>query len=204
SQEERDRNDNFSHKVSIHDPDDFLSKISPQQENYAIALQMAGGSQSPNNLDQGHEYNPDFYSYSLLNNSGKFIFDKDTIPHTIPKDAVQVLNGGTVLIDDNGIRYEFIRYTNAINRYGAKNGNIPFTKSTAYRINKIIFPKGDVMNFNYREITYSYISDFSASRRIFGQNSNYMMSFCEFPFDGDNVYNTVFTTATEHLIESIE
>lgn len=206
SQEVRGMNDIFSIKVNIENPDNFVNNIWPLNEFEQDAYRMLNGYEynwfphPSGNLDKGYEYNPDYYTYSLLNNQGKFIFDKIGVPHTIPKESVQILNEGTTLIDQKGIIYKFIRYQHTENKMPASNGTIPQNQSHAYRIDNIVFPNGEIIKFNYIQENYTYISNFSTSKRIYVSGHNLS---CIFPVEDDKP-TTVRTYAQIHLIESIE
>src|SRR5690606_25724879 len=137
-----DDNDSYG-GISLDDPNNFY----PNSTDYLKALNLVGFpsivfgscySLAPN-FDSKTEINPDYFSYSLLNDSGKFIMDSEGNIHSIPKDDVIFLNKSTI-IDSKGIKYEFDLYdSNITNVYPGT----PPSYSSSYNIKRIILPQGD-------------------------------------------------------------
>ncbi|MBC2844624.1 RHS repeat domain-containing protein [Winogradskyella flava] len=110
------------------------------------------------------ELQPDYYSYRLLNNSGKFIMDNDGVGQTIPKDDIKIIDG-TTLIDNQGIKYLFGFQHENLSVTGSE-GSMSGTKIPSYRLDQIIFPSGKIVDFAYINSTHSYISGHNESRQV--------------------------------------
>jgi len=120
------------------------------------------------------ELQPDYYSYSLLNNSGKFILDYIGNGQTIPKDDVQII-GATLLKDNQGIEYHFLEQHENFSITGnSPSSSISENSIPSYRINKIIFPSGKTIDFEYINSVHNYITNHSETKSIIYNNANLM------------------------------
>ena len=94
-------NDNDINQIDI--AQTILGNFQPNASGHSDRLMALGF------VNGTHELAPDYYSYALLNNSGKFIFDNLGDAQTVPKDDVAVIGSqGTVLVDNQGIEYRFL------------------------------------------------------------------------------------------------
>lgn len=149
-------------------------------DQYINAIKIAGGYEF---LTSGYtgpgrpwELSPDYFSYSLLNNSGKFIKDKLHHLkgfHTIPKDDVSIHLNHTpndftfTLTDKNRIEYTFKRYKHSHNQSGVYD--VDYYDTYSYRVDKIYFPENNkTMTFKYIETSYNYISNYQKSQVLYG------------------------------------
>src|SRR5690606_33139408 len=133
-------------------------------------MKLTGGydaihGQTPNS----YEMNPDYFSYSLLDNSGKFIMDGDWNFITAPKDEIIIEEDEAnssrefILTDKKGIVYVFDGYKNSNTR---SNGG-PIIENYAYSLSSMYFPEtGKTMNFTYVETDYNYISNYGKQVEI--------------------------------------
>lgn len=195
SQEIRGNDDLLSTKLkNIQDPNLF----DPNGANKTTADLMFSSNVQNNG---GIEQNPDYFSYSLLNNSGKFIFDSNDKIHTIPYDDVKIkYSDNFVLTDKKGIQYFFVRHFQGTNVFPAGGNNLGDLDIYSFRINKIIFSNGNSLEFKYKTITQKYISNHLMSRkRLFEGNRLY----CNIAFD-DFKSTTFANLENDYVIESIE
>jgi YD repeat-containing protein len=116
------------------------------------------------------ELQPDYYSYNLLNNSGKFIFDSQGTAHTIPKDDIKVITA-SILTDNKGLAYHFIPSSSisvTIQGASVSSANIP-----TYNISKIVFPSGKEINFTYIDSNQDYLANYiETEKRLIGHSDN--------------------------------
>lgn len=111
------------------------------------------------------ELSPDYFSYSLLNNSGKFIIDNSNKKHTIPKDNIRFRSDGgkEVLIDSQGIEYTFKSYVMGYNLTiggESSSGDLHY----GYIIESIFNPQTqETINFEYQKVKYRTVSSYSVN-----------------------------------------
>ena len=142
------------------------------------------------------ELQPDYFSYSLLNNKGKFILDNNDKTHTIPKDDVKII-GTQWFIDNKGLKYYFSRYQQeqGLSGYGG-DGVLPRI-SYSYKIDSIVSPKTkEKIKFEYYPVSYKYTASHSHSMRY--------KIFHNFSTQGDPSGSNTFSTITEYLPKTIE
>lgn len=203
SQEIRGKMDdqNSNGGVTLDDPENFETEI-----NYPTALSLVGaptmvfGNCIILNPHQEAiaDINPDYFSYSLLNDNGKYILDSQGDFHTIPKDDISLFNGFD-MIDNKGIKYDFDRYISSETTTGMQS---PFYSYSFY-INEILFPQGDKMIFHYIDDNYSYISNYEMTKKVLKRNEALFNSATDdLPNELLMIQSETYTT--EKIIESIE
>lgn len=157
-------------KLSYFDPMEFNPVYGDVYEgpsaDYIAAFKMLGlGSPGLPGVPTA-ELQPDYFSYSLINNSGKFIFDNNGKVHTVPKDNVIIhtpivqaepLPTKQKLTDSNGIIYHFSSYLQDHSPGTSGNSFVP-RKRYSYKIDSIEIPNSGVITFEYNEVSYKYIS----------------------------------------------
>ena len=143
---------------------------------YNLAVEFAGIN-SPNQALVS-ELQPDYFSYSLLHNSGKFILDNIGQGQTIPKDDIMFKSSiGTVLLDNQGIEYRFVMQTESFSISGS-NGAISPNRIPSYSIEQIIFPSGKTINFEYTTSNHNYIANHSETKRRLMTDPAYANGSC--------------------------
>lgn len=205
SQEIRGRQDGQTSYGGIHieNPLNFSPNDNPQ--DYETALNMVGQIEGVtagciklmDGIESLNELNPDFFSYSLLNNRGKFIKDSDGNIHTVPKDDI-IYNNNNILIDKKGIHYHFTSYLSSNTTF--YTGTYQNSYSISFYIDKIVFPNGDEINFNYIQNQYTYISNYEFSQDV--QETFYYGSTGEMPLEIEK--RPYLTETTEYLISSVK
>lgn len=155
-------------RIDLEKGTDFLSgNVDPEfgdPEQYANARKVSGiytstltGNES---AADRFEFSPDHFSYSLLNNSGKFIIDGAGNFQTIPKDDVEISGNinNLVIKDNQGIQYTFSRYEHS----ESITGPGPRPKSYSYKLESVYFPQTKkTMSFTYVGTEdYEYISNY--------------------------------------------
>lgn len=168
SQEVRGYDDFTSIKITpLNYWQEYGSGIIIDYENteYENTLKITGGYDAIHDHfpRRPFELNPDYFSYSLLNNSGKFIIDGNKNFITIPKDAVEILsnvnpgNREFILTDKKGIQYTFNGYLNSTSQTGTN----PQIENHSYSLSSIYFPESNkTMSFTYETSQYKYISNY--------------------------------------------
>jgi YD repeat-containing protein len=108
-----------------------------------------------NVYDPGHAWDaePDIYSYSFGNTSGKFLYTQDFAtgydfkPYLIPEKPYKIIVGGTrwTIVDDTGITYNYETYEQF-----STTGSVNFGAITARHLNSIISAdKKDTIRIDY-------------------------------------------------------
>src|SRR5690606_5985915 len=149
------------------------------------------------------ELQPDYFSYSLLNNSGRFIRDNLKEAHTIPKDDVKiwdvVIQSNPLpiqqrLTDKKGIDYYFSSYLQD-HSPGTESSSFMPRERYSYKIDSIVIPNSGTVKFEYYEVSYEYISSRSSTKKILLKNN----TFVEQPL---GTFETI-STITENLPKSV-
>lgn len=157
--------------TEINDPRDFFeANVQSGEPFYLAAIKVAGGYDfvmTGSEQESPYEVNPDYFSYSLLNNSGKFIKDRNSNFHTIPKDEIHIqliANQGFVLTDKKGIKYYFSRFKHSENKSEAYRVNETFQ----YKLDSVFFPDSQqTMYFTYESVSYKYMSNYQNSINLY-------------------------------------
>lgn len=154
----------------INDPRDFFeANVQPGEPYYIAAIKIAGGYDfvmTGSEFESPYEVNPDYFSYSLLNNSGKFIKDRNSNFHTIPKDQINIQTNGSgfILTDKKGIKYYFSRFKHSENKSEAYRVNETFQ----YKLDSVFFPDSQqTMYFTYESVSYKYLSNYQNSINLY-------------------------------------
>lgn len=118
------------------------------------------------------EHNPDFYTFSFLNRSGKF-FIKNGF-HISPAQTLEIANAtggvpGFIITDENGLVYEFttldiqkVESTCAQGDLWNPAEEVPMS----FYLTRITSPTGRVVTFHYKDYTYEYYADFSQTKSL--------------------------------------
>lgn len=136
--------------------------------DYNIARRMTGTeTQGPPGKPEV-ELQPDYYSYSLFNNQGRYMLDNENIGHTIPKDDIVIHTpspSNQRITDNQGIDYYFSSYQQD---YVAGPESTSFTPVIrySYKIDKIDIPNDGSVFFEYYPVSYNYISSRSKTKKI--------------------------------------
>lgn len=139
--------------------------IDSENEEYENVLKLTGGYDAiiGHFPRRSFELNPDYFSYSLLNNSGKFILDGNKDFITIPKDVVEFTSTFDPddrefeITDKKGIQYTFNGYVNSTSQTGTN----PQIENYSYSLSSIFFPETNKsMSFTYESSQYKYISNY--------------------------------------------
>lgn len=138
--------------------------------HYKLALRINGIQTSgPPGVPQA-ELQPDYFSYNLLNNSGRFMLDNNNKPHTIPKDDVGIFmtppaNTKQHIIDNKGITYYFSSYGQE-HSPGLESTSFTPRIRYSYKVDEIVIPNSGNVNFEYYEVSYEYISSRSNTKKL--------------------------------------
>ena len=201
SQEVRGERDQSIYKLSYFNPNSFQPIEIPENQAYRDALGMLALSPGTHAYTPVIELHPDYYSYSLLNNKGKFMLDNNNKAHTIPKDNVKISDNHTSTITDSkGLIYHFSAYEqeNAIygNGMNPMGGIIENRINYGYKIDYIEIPhSGETIYFDYHKVSYGYFSSHTVTNKIrFNLIGNPIINQ-----SGSNTYGTV----TEYLPKTI-
>mgnify|MGYP000845254660 CR=1 FL=1 len=200
SEEIRGERDQEIYRLDYYNPDDFQPIKTPENQDYLNGLAMLAMAPGTKGFKPEKELQPDYFSYSLFNNSGKFIFDNNNKPHTIPKDNVKII-GAQKLIDSKGIVYHFssfeqenANYGNGTNNYG---GIVENRKSYGYKIDSIRIPQSnELIEFHYHQVQYSYFSSHTVTNKVH-------LSSTGIPVTTPAGSNTI-ATVTEYLPDYVE
>ncbi len=201
SEEVRGERDQSITKLNYFDVDSFLPEETPPNQDYLNGLSMLGLGPGGPQYTPDKELHPDYYCYSLLNNSGRFMLDNDSKPHTIPKDNVKITgNNSFVITDSKGLIYHFSIFQQENANYGnGMNGNggiVENRKSYGHKLDYIEIPHtGETITFEYYEVSYGYFSSHTVTNKIYFNQSGVPITIP----GGSNTYGTV----TEYLPKSI-
>ncbi|WP_074408847.1 RHS repeat protein [Aquimarina megaterium] len=106
---------------------------------------------------------PDIYSYTFLNTSGKFVFDKDKNLHLIPQKAIKITPNESIntfqITDENGTVFTFdqIDQSYVTSTCPASLGAIENQFNSSWKLRKIRTTDGEEINFTYRTFQYQYM-----------------------------------------------
>lgn len=110
---------------------------------------------------------PDEFSFSFGNRSGKFVFDENGMPRSIPYEPLKIVfdrvNNIFTITDEKGVRFIFSEVEQATIK-NAPGSTVPIVDgflgilnyTPTWYLKKIILPIGDEIVFNYQNISYSY------------------------------------------------
>lgn len=200
SEEIRGERDQEIIRLNYYNPYDFEPVKTPQNQDYLNGLAMLAMAPGTKGFKPDKELQPDYYSYSLFNNSGKFMFDNNNKPHTIPKDDVKIISSQKI-IDKAGIEYYFSAYEQENANYGdgmnSYGGIVENRKSYGHKIDLIKIPHtNESIKFYYHQVQYDYFSSHTVTNKINVSPTGY-------PIIKPSGSNTV-VTVTEYLPKYIE
>lgn len=120
-------------------------------------------------LKKTTDVEPDIYNYSFPGHSGKFVFDKRAVAHTIPYECIQIVhhqigNGEDfVITDESGNRYlfgggEYSRTFDLTPGCGSPDAKRDLNGTTAFYLHQIITPYHDTINFSYQATIETYLN----------------------------------------------
>ncbi|SMD44918.1 hypothetical protein SAMN00777080_3555 [Aquiflexum balticum DSM 16537] len=112
---------------------------------------------------QQFDTQPDLFYYSYPGGSGKFFFSKNGNAHTIPFSPIGITTSPDFVIEDgDGVKYSFeqVEIVN-VTSLGFTNqpvfGSINSTvQNFVYHLSKIETPGGNVVEYQYDDVTYNY------------------------------------------------
>lgn len=201
SQEVRGERDQSITRLSYFNPDDFTPIEEPENQAYRDALGMLALSPGTHGYTPAVELHPDYYSYSLLHNKGKFMLDNGNKAHTIPKDNVKIQGSNSfILTDSKGLIYHFSVYQQENATYGNDmnhmGGIVENRINYGHKIDYIEIPhSGETISFDYYKVSYGYFSSHTVTNKIrFNLSGNPIVT----P-SGSNTYGIV----TEYLPKTI-
>lgn len=205
SQEVRGERDQEMERFSAYfNPGNFTPETLPDENDaYRDGLAMLAMSPGTHAYTPVKEFHPDYFSYSLLNNQGKFMLDNDNIAHTIPKDNIKIVGDNSfILTDSKGLIYHFSsylqeksQYGNGINSYG---GIVENRENYGYKLDYIEIPhSNETITFNYYKVEYAYASSHTVTKKVSVSAINGGISTI---LAGSNTFGLV----TEYLPKSIE
>lgn len=169
-------------------------------EHYNAALKMSGLGTTGLPGVPIAELQPDYFSYSLLNNNGRFILDNERNRHTVPKDNVTISEPiifdsqsfAQQITDSKGIQYYFSSYQQEYSP-GTSGSSFQPRKRYSYKIDHITIPNEGVITFDYYQVSYKYTSSKSKT------NKYDLNSLVEQPTGISEVISTI----TEYLPKSV-
>lgn len=129
------------------------------------------GTQNPQTIYRT-DHEPDYFHYSFLGNSGKFVFDNERNGYTVPASPLYIDGTDTTTIvvkDKQGYIFSFndvelISVTNT-----CPGGDIwapGQVANASYYLSTVRSPSNKEVNFFYKSYSYSYYSDVSQSRNF--------------------------------------
>lgn len=115
---------------------------------------------------------PDIFSYSFPGHSGKFVFDRQAVAHTIPYECLQIMHqvsgnnseiGGLTITDESGNRFYFSAGESTVISdltpgCGSIDGRKNLSGGTAFFLDKIITPYRDTISFTYQPVSEQYLN----------------------------------------------
>jgi len=142
-----------------------------ENDNGLAAIITGFQANAPDVPGKKHDTQPDIFSYSIGQFSGEFYLSSTGQVIQVPYNNIKiVLNGGLFEItDDQGIIY----YFSAANQTRTLGGSMPtdddyLLSMTDYEIDKIKFPSGKEIKFNYLKTDYyKYISNSTKRYEIY-------------------------------------
>lgn len=147
--------------------------------------------------NMGNDLEPDEFTYSFMNYSGKFVFDESGIIRQIPYSNLKIVTNTTgseftyfTITTPDGIIYKFDKkgYTYPVSEY---------SYPSSFYLTQITHPNGEVVNFNYTTISnlnqYSGVSQTATTvvQQSSGQNPPISLSEVTTqvnPFNSDAIY----------------
>ena len=109
---------------------------------------------------------PDSFTFNFLGRAGKFTFDNDGAIVLLNNLSLKVnyINGGFIIIDEQGITYHFYETEESRMRsFGGGHTPPDYTDVTAWYLTKIVSLNGNEINLTYTDNTYTYVTSQSQS-----------------------------------------
>jgi hypothetical protein len=117
---------------------------------------------SNNTISRTNDVEPDVFYYNFNGNSGKFVLDKQAIPHTIPYNKLKIepssvgLFGGWKITTEDGTQYIFEKTATSVGTMNA-NANADPPYIFAWYLTEIRLPNSSKkVSFSYTLSQYSY------------------------------------------------
>jgi|GEM_PF-3247842 len=130
---------------------------------------------------------PDLFFFNFLGRTGRFVFNRYAqTPPTVrllnneELAIAYTTNGGFLIIDEKGNRYEFEKKENT-HEESNNNGDVKTEDYvSSWYLTKITNIYGEVVNFNYQTYAYRTQSSFSSGfhHRLIGYGSLFQGNFC--------------------------
>lgn len=176
---------------------------------YSLSNEINGYSSALNEevFDYPNDMEPDIFSYGTLNGGGHFIFDSKEnrgIPIPFNQKIIQYANANNLnhinITDEKGVIYYFSNFGRIRNLNNCVTAiSIIGDEQPDYRIEKIEFRPGNIINFNYQDyIETQYITSFSTSKKY-----EYILE-ASFPPDLKSPNCISYNYSKEQLLNKIE
>lgn len=116
---------------------------------------------------------PDIFYFSFPGKSGKFIYDTEGVPYTIPFLPLRIIrnpvNGGFQIWDEIGNLFTF-NLREASNWSNNQNPDEIYDSSADYYLTQVSTPNGEVVDFEYRHETQQTFFIIQTERRTLDSN----------------------------------
>jgi YD repeat-containing protein len=170
-------------RITRNGPDELRGNIQPAVVNedyrtldfinyYYTTFDGSQRSDSASSLVFDSE--PDIFNFNFLGRTGTFTFNNDRKVVVLSDFSLKVTFnpdglGGFLIIDEQGIKYYFNTTEESRLDTSGDNGSshMGVFSTTSWSISKIITPNNDIVNFNYADEFYYYITTQEQSLTIY-------------------------------------
>jgi hypothetical protein len=123
---------------------------------------IINGTKLDNSGSLIYDSEPDIFNFNFLGRSGRFTTNNDGEIVLLSDFSLKVtyIPGGFLIIDELGIKYYFNTSESSRLDSTGDNGtsNMGNYSTTSWSISKIIMPNNEVVNFNYADEVYNYVT----------------------------------------------
>lgn len=138
-----------------------------------------------------YDSEPDIFNFNFLGRSGRFTFNNDGKIVLLSDFSLKIAfnpegSGGFLIIDEQGVKYYFNEIEESRLDTTGDNGysHMGAFSTTSWSMSKIIMPDNDIINFNYANEIYNYVTAQEQSLRSLYVNypvSNVSDDYCHHP-----------------------